>query len=409
MDARISTMAYIHCTDCDPLRRDARHFEERFAIASDRAFSFLNPVTRLAGRLFKGLGEKSEGALFYCMVALKMFREKEITSDLEPHIFNRTLVFVREARKRNIPIQVYMCGGICTKFFSMIVNGKKLIFDELPTLPLDADDGALSNKFEFKEALLKHNFPTPKGKVCTSWGQAQGAARTLGYPLVVKPSFGSQSKHTTCNITTEEELLRAVKSVTMITREFLVEQYIPGKHYRITVLNNEVVGACFREPCNVIGDGSHTIEELAAIKNQDPQRGDPSCKHTTLHHITFTPVNLAALLKKGMSLQTILPAGEKTYLQRKTILSGGSDIHDCTDDIHPDIQKLFQDVTHALGAELIGYDFMCSDITRSWRDQECAILEGNSKPSIDVHHYSVSGKTHNVAGKLLDYILTKHV
>ena len=50
-----------------------------------------------------------------------------------------------------------------------------------------------------------------------------------------------------------------------------------------------------------------------------------------------------------------------------------------------------------------GFDFICEDISKPYFEQECAIIEANSCPSIDMHHYPVSGKVRNVAGRLLDY------
>jgi cyanophycin synthetase len=60
-------------------------------------------------------------------------------------------------------------------------------------------------------------------------------------------------------------------------------------------------------------------------------------------------------------------------------------------------------------APLIGIDFISPDISRPYREQKCAILEVNSLPYIDMHHYPVSGKERNVAGQVLDYFMSLNV
>jgi D-alanine-D-alanine ligase-like ATP-grasp enzyme len=52
---------------------------------------------------------------------------------------------------------------------------------------------------------------------------------------------------------------------------------------------------------------------------------------------------------------------------------------------------------------LIGVDFIIEDVTKPWyTEQHCGIIECNSLPFIDLHHYPLFGKTNNVAGKLWD-------
>ena len=50
-------------------------------------------------------------------------------------------------------------------------------------------------------------------------------------------------------------------------------RFIPGKDYRILVVNNQVVAVAERVPAHVVGDGTHTVAELIEITNADPRRG----------------------------------------------------------------------------------------------------------------------------------------
>ena len=98
--------------------------------------------------------------------------------------------------------------------------------------------------------------------------------------------------------------------------------------------------------------------------------------------------------------------GKTVYLQEKVILACGADIHDRTDEIHVETIKMFQKAAQLCDTALIGFDFICEDISKSYLTQDCAIIEANSCPSIDMHHFPVSGKVRDVAGKLLDHCFT---
>ena len=67
---------------------------------------------------------------------------------------------------------------------------------------------------------------------------------------------------------------------------------------------------------------------------------------------------------------------------------------------------MLEHVAKFLDDPLVGVDFIIEDITKSWREeQHCGIIECNSLPFIDLHHYVMFGKPQNVAGKLWDLIL----
>lgn len=214
------------------------------------------------------------------------------------------------------------------------------------------------------------------------------------------------SKHTICNIKTENQLKEAVKIAKIISKEFVVEKFIKGDVHRITVINNNVVASCFREPPNVIGDGKRAIQELIEIKNQNPFRGTIHQKNFTLRKISITPKTIFLLNQQNLNLDSILPIGKKAYLHNKIVLAAGADIHDTTDKIHSENIILFQKIYKLCKAPLIGIDFITKDISKPYYEQKCAIIEVNSLPYIDMHHYPVTGKKRNVAGHILDYYIS---
>jgi len=55
-----------------------------------------------------------------------------------------------------------------------------------------------------------------------------------------------------------------------------------------------------------------------------------------------------------------------------------------------------------LSIHVVGIDFLCENISKSWKKQKCAILELNSVPSIELHHFPSAGVPQNVAKAMVD-------
>ena len=64
-------------------------------------------------------------------------------------------------------------------------------------------------------------------------------------------------------------------------------------------------------------------------------------------------------------------------------------------------------VAKTLQADLIGIDFICPDITKSYKKQKTAIIEANSLPYIDMHQNPSNGKPSPVAKIVWDIVLDK--
>lgn len=346
-------------------------------------------------------------SLVNALLALRILQEIEV-DDSSKDIRNRSLVVVREAQRRGISVKALKVFGKSNiGVFSLESNGVKRFFDDLlhttieRTYPLDLND-----KEKVKKLLRINDIPTPHGSVGKGYHEALSCVEKIGFPVIVKPREGSLSRHTTCNIKTDEELKDAVRIVQIISREFIIEKFIPGDVYRATMVGGEVVGVCKREAPNVIGDGVHTIRELVHTKNQDPLRGDTHQKNFTLHKIQLGDQAEVLLVEQGVSLDEIIPVGRKVYLHNKVILSCGADIHDVTDVVHPDNILLFKKTYELCGVPVIGIDVMSKDISRSHQAEKFAVLEVNSLPYIDMHHYPTTGIPRDVAGKVLDYCFT---
>ena len=398
------------CRHCDPVASHPWHFSERAGNFLFPLKRFLAPVRQLLEnkfpKLVHGIHKIILYNLFKILLAVRVLKESNVADDDET-LSNRTLVVAREAAKRGFPVKSFkFLGGGGTNFFSIKIKNKKIFFEVLPTeeiakiAKIDFDD-----KYEFKRILQSANLPRAKGERFSKIKPALAYANKLGFPLAVKPNNSSLSKHIACDIQNEADLKKAIRVAQIINPYFIVEKFIKGDTHRVTLVNHKMAGCCLREAPNVIGDGIHTIADLIKIKNEHPWRGKAHQKNFTLHKIVADESAQVFLAKRGLTVETVLPKGTKAYLRDKIILKSGADIHDKTGEVHPDNTALFQKISRLCDAPLIGLDFICQDISRPYHQQECAVLEANSLPYIDMHHYPVTGKPRNVAGLIVDYVL----
>lgn len=396
------------CPHCDPYPVDRRHQAEQLNRFLEPIKTIASPVKHLfarfprANQLFHRL---LFGSFFRFLLTLKVLREvAALDSDRE--LYNRSLVVVREARRRGIPIRSIQFLGAHTNFFTIRISGARHIFEGLPhlvverSLPVDFTD-----KGTLKQLLSTAGLPHPAGRVFRSPGPALRYVQAeLGWPVVVKPVAGSLSRHTVCTIQTDRELIEAIRIAQLISRSFLVEQYIAGSDFRVTLVDGTVVAACRREPPNVVGDGRRTIRALVERKNQDPLRGDVGQRNRTLHKLVISPATIRLLTTQGLTLDSVLPKGRKAYLHTKVILAAGADIHDVTNDIHPDNRIPFERLAEFCQVPVIGIDVIAQNLATPHTKQPFAILEANSLPYIDMHHEPVTGTPRNVAASILDFV-----
>jgi len=267
----------------------------------------------------------------------------------------------------------------------------------------------LDDKMAVKKTLAKKKWPYAEGKTFWFWQSrsAKKYAQKIGYSLVVKPENGSVARHVTTHITNEKELQNALALAWQLSPVAIVERYVEGFVHRVTVIAGKHVFCVKQLPAHVVGDGAHTVQELIDKKNKEPMRGSVGDSTFLMHPIVLGPETALLLNKSGQSLAGVPASGKRVYLRREPFMRYGGDLEECTDLLHPDNKKLALDLAREFSAFLVGIDLLIPDITCSWKEQTCAVLELNSLPSIDMHHFPYYGTSRDVAGILLSETLQK--
>ena len=326
----------------------------------------------------------------------------KITNKPEEKDSLRAKVLWEEAIKRGIDLREFLLFGIGRDIFISRFNNEMRFFDVLPRTKNYNPKGLewMDNKNEMKKHFKKVGIPVAAGGIASSKKQALKIFNSIEKPVIAKPNLGSRSRHTTTHISTEEELIKAYKLAHQLSPWVMIEEELSGYVFRGTLIGKKFVACLRREPAYVIGDGAHTVKKLIEIENKNPLRAGP-----IFHQLKLDDEAIKELTNWNKTPDTIPKDKEIVTLGQKTSRAVGGGITDMTDVIHPDNIAMLEKIAEVLDDPLIGVDFIMNDVSISWHNQpKSGVIECNSAPFIDLHHFPLVGKPHNVAGALWDII-----
>ena len=325
-----------------------------------------------------------------------------VTTALNDKDSLRTKVLWEEATKRGIAMKEFHLFGIGNDIFISKFKGEMRFFDVLPRTKDYNPKGLewMDNKNEMKKHFAKEGIKVAAGGIASSKKEALKIFNSINKPVITKPNLGSRSRHTTTHISTEEELIKAYKLAHQLSPWVMIEEELTGYVHRGTVIGGKLIAVLRREPAYVIGDGVHNVRELIDLENKNPLRAGP-----IFHQLALDDEAIKELTHWGKNADTIPKDKEIVTLGQKTSRAVGGGLTDMTDVVHPDNKEMLEKIGKVLNDPLIGVDFIMDDVSVSWKDQpKCGVIECNSAPFIDLHHFPLVGKSHNVAAALWDII-----
>ncbi len=228
---------------------------------------------------------------------------------------------------------------------------------------------------------------------------------SLQQPLVVKPLAGTHGSKVYLGITTIEEYCHAIDEIfadhRYVDKGLLVEEMFQGgDEYRILCTREKVLGATYRVPANVVGNGTASITELIKEKNNDPRRG-PSGK-LSLVDIEVDEMVAAHLASQELTIESVPDKGEQIFLRKVSNLSQGGDSIDYTDKIHDSVKELALRSVQAIpGLSFAGVDFMTTDVTSQQDEDSYVIIELNGSPMLSMHDVPFEGENRHVSREFL--------
>lgn len=286
---------------------------------------------------------------------------------------------IKAAEARNIPYRVM---ASFSRIWLFGHGSRSVQFSEVVT-PKNGVPGIIlaKNKMHANRIISSLGFPTTRCGVANSLGLAKSMAKSLGYPVVVKPIDGGKGKGVTANISNEAEFEAAFKKTASgAVPAVLVENHVSGNDYRISVFSGRFESAIKRTPAQVTGDGKLSIQQL--IDQENRRRKEPEVLKFTMESIVIDGELVRVISKQGYSLDNCPPVGATVLLSTVANNSAGGTVDDCTSDVHPDNITMAECITRNFRLASAGIDFISPDIGKSWRSCACAVIEVNGIPGI---------------------------
>ncbi len=237
------------------------------------------------------------------------------------------------------------------------------------------------NKLITKATLQLVGLPVPAGFQARNPAEAVTAAKQIGFPVVVKPADCEQGEGVSADLRTNHEVLEAFELAGKLSSEVIVEKFIKGPAYRITLVRGEPVSIVRRLPAGITGDGVHSVNNLVELANMDPRRSNA-------HFSIMKPVvidNEARFLleREGLNLSSVPVAGAFIPLKRAANVSTGGDVimmkEEEIDRSYIDLTKL---AVELLRLDIAAVDFISGDIGKPWHETDAVIIEVNSQPQM---------------------------
>ncbi len=258
------------------------------------------------------------------------------------------------------------------------------------------------DKEETNKILANCGLPVPKQELVRSADRAVRAAERLGYPVVTKPYNGNHGRGISIGLKTPEEVRAGFEAAAEHSSSVIVETYLHGDDYRLLVVGGELIAATKRTPGHVVGDGVHSVKQLVDTVNLDPRRGIG-------HEKVMTRIELDAqadmmLTRQGLTVDSVPEAGRQVLLRSTANLSTGGTATDVTDIIHPDNREMAARAVTAIGLDVGGVDFLCPDITESYKTIGGGICEINAAPGFRMHVAPSEGTPRDAAGPVIDML-----
>ena len=352
------------------------------------------PVGRLALEFAEAL----------CMAALNdepfditpaLTRLRELDEDVR--LGPSTGAIVQAATARDIPYRRLTEGSLVQFGW----GSKQLRIQAAETGNTSAIAEAIAQDKDLTKMLLEAaGVPVPRGFVALDMEDAWDIANKIGLPVVVKPRDGNQGKGVAVNIETRDQLNAAFKVASEISRDIIIEQYIPGHDFRMLVIGNQLIAAARRDPPVVIGDGTCTVKQLVEIVNADPLRGDGHA--TALTKIRFDEIALATLATQGLTADAVPEKGKRILLRNNANLSTGGSATDVTDEVHPELAARMVTAAQMVGLDIAGVDLVAETILKPMEEQRAGIVEINAAPGLRMHLSPSFGKPRPVGEAIVN-------
>lgn len=253
---------------------------------------------------------------------------------------------------------------------------------------------------ELTKTLLRQvGVPVPQGQVVQTSDEACAAAKTIGFPIVIKPRDANHGRGISFGIRTCEEIAEAFDLALRENKEgttgVIIEQYAQGQAHRLLVVGDRLIAAIRGENEFVIGDGHRSIKELVEEVNRDPRRGENYTDPLGL--LEIDEITVLELKRNGLTPESVPDDG-----QRIIIKVNGDLTTDETSEVHPAVAERAVLAAQTVGLNIAGMDVIAADISKPLEEQGGVIIEVNAGPSLLMHVEPLYGQPQPVGDAIVE-------
>lgn len=289
-----------------------------------------------------------------------------------------TMPILKEAYSRDIPI-THLGGGVYQ--YGLGVHAR--LINRSATDRDSAMGSTLSKQKDRAEALFKSiGAPVAKTLVVADRDAAAEAARTIGFPVVVKPVDLDRSEGVYVDLRDEDAVRDAYDKANKLSSRILVQSRIPGHCHRLVSYQGKFVFGYTRHPSAVVGDGETTVQDLIKRFNDKHWR---KAKHLQIKTLPLDDEAEVCLKSQGLHLGDVLDKDQTAFLRENNVIEYAGHNEIVTDKVHPENQALIERLAKFFRLESVGADLISTDPTRPWYENGAAITEINFQPQIGHH------------------------
>ncbi len=263
-------------------------------------------------------------------------------------------------------------------------NGKTRTFSSEYRCFPEADGRAMlitEYKWAMNYLCQRAGLPVPEHKKCLSVRLATAFAETVGFPVAVKPSLGSNGDDGFPNVADRETLERIVRRLLKKYRHkegVAVEKQIPGNNYRMMILGDSIIGAYESSPPVIVGDGRRTVAGLIENENRRRLRED-----TDDRSIVIDEELRLALRGESLTLKSIPAKGRKVQLHYNLNRGKGPSVRILdVKSIHPEVERVAVAALRVAGLHYGAIDYVAPSITRPPAETGGKICEVQAHPGM---------------------------
>lgn len=308
---------------------------------------------------------------------------------------NSTELLVNEAKRRGITVIDFPDSDQDTFIFELNGHREPICFSRTDYNGT-VTNRITNNKFITAALLRRGGFPVPDDLITNEITEAETFLNKHKH-VVAKPISNTGGTGITTDVTTPEllresfKLARDLSFIKNDERKAVFQQFVAGQDYRVLVINKQHTYSIHRIPAHVIGDGIHTVTQLAKQTNIHRK---PECQ------IELNTKAERQLRQQSLTFTSVPKINQHVRLAGVANYHSGGTLSDATDVISQTVKLLAIEVAKYFKLAIVGIDFISEDITKT----PGYIIELNATPDLTIHHFPDEGQPRDPAAAVLDFL-----